>query len=462
MSSLPPYSTFRTDNKQMMYPQAISHGNILTFTPPGFTQSLNVKFPDSRLAVCDKCKKNYKTRDMCRVRNAHTDPPWTTAYMCMTLDDSCTDDQGKYIDKPLTVRMMQWQPYCIKTAFDTKTPVCSACKKTNRTRSFCRERHKHKNLPWCTVYVLLSALDTADPATVVAEPSKPVEADDGNKEEGTKDETDAKPKAEEQAEAPSENPTSEDAKDGGDADAEKKKEEDSAKAVSWEGDDINDIAESRTFLAKISCNGKSIHWLDLAEYDAGAPVVDPTALHYAAQAGGAPTDGRAVENPTYYTQTMGYATPQNTLKSQQQYFYQMQQSQQRQYAAQQAAWQAQYNHGQAPPGQPVAAPAQGAPAAVTAGEAAAQQQKQYQDAHSQWQGQPYPPQQLYQQQMAHFQQSGGIVPGQEPHAQYHPAAAVAPPAGDEMGAKLDAMDPANYGMPAQQTEENEAKRARLV
>ena len=40
-----------------MYPQAASHGNVLTFTPRGFSQTLNVKFPDSRLAVCEKCKK---------------------------------------------------------------------------------------------------------------------------------------------------------------------------------------------------------------------------------------------------------------------------------------------------------------------------------------------------------------------------------------------------------------------
>jgi hypothetical protein len=98
----------------MLYPQQLSHGNVLTFTPPGFKHTLNVKFPDCRLAVCEKCKRNYKTRDMCRVRNSHTTEPWTTAYMCFTLDDNCTDANGKFIDKPLTVRMIQWQPYCVR------------------------------------------------------------------------------------------------------------------------------------------------------------------------------------------------------------------------------------------------------------------------------------------------------------------------------------------------------------
>ena len=158
----------------MMYPQAVSHGNVLTFTPPGFKQTLNVKFPDSRLAVCEKCKKNYKTRDMCRVRNAHTTAPWTTAFICITLDASCTDADGKYVDKPLTVRMVPWSSYCVKSDFDAKTPVCAACKKNNRTRSFCRNGHKHRQLPWCTVYVILSALEATDPSTVVAAPSRPL------------------------------------------------------------------------------------------------------------------------------------------------------------------------------------------------------------------------------------------------------------------------------------------------
>merc|ERR1712151_991646 len=169
MSALSPYTSFRTDNK-MMYPQSTSHGNVLSFKPPGLKQVLNVKFPDSRLAVCEKCKKNYKTRDMCRVRNSHTEEPWSTAFICITLDMTCTDSTGtRHVDKPFQVRMNPWQPYCVKTPFDAKTPVCAGCKKTNRTRSFCRERHQHRQLPWCTVYVTLTAVDTAvSPPTAVA------------------------------------------------------------------------------------------------------------------------------------------------------------------------------------------------------------------------------------------------------------------------------------------------------
>ena len=151
---------------------------MLTFTPPGFKQALNVKFPDSRLPVCVSCKKNFKTKDMCRVRNQHTRQPWTTAFICMTLDASCTDEDGNYVDKPFIVRMVQWRPFSVMEDFapKSKTPVCATCKKTNRTRSFCRDRHKHRKLPWCTVYVMMSTQESADPSTVVAAPSRKIES----------------------------------------------------------------------------------------------------------------------------------------------------------------------------------------------------------------------------------------------------------------------------------------------
>ena len=357
-----------------MYPQAISHGNILTFTPPGFNQTLNVKFPDSRLAVCEKCKKNYKTRDMCRVRNNHTGAPWTTAYICITLDASCTDDNGAYIDKPMTVRMVQWQPFCVKLPFDPKTPVCSSCKKTNRTRSFCRERHQHRQLPWCTVYVMLSAVESTDPSTVVAAPSKPI---DGKCEE----EGDVSTEGTNSSQNCEINIEGTEIEGGGDNSEEKKTEHSIAKVeplvndnvpsaakeeelrksdkkkiplskkflVDGEGDDTNDIDENRTFLAKVSCRSSSIHWLELAEYDpSSAPATMNSEGHV--QALNAAIRNPAVTMPVdpfqYYDQmaAMGY-TPQQiqAVMMQNQHFYQMQRQHQQHYAAQHAAWQAQYN-----------------------------------------------------------------------------------------------------------------------
>eukprot|EP00531_Pseudo-nitzschia_arenysensis_P018177 CAMPEP_0116129188 /NCGR_PEP_ID=MMETSP0329-20121206/7795_1 /TAXON_ID=697910 /ORGANISM="Pseudo-nitzschia arenysensis, Strain B593" /LENGTH=583 /DNA_ID=CAMNT_0003623447 /DNA_START=82 /DNA_END=1833 /DNA_ORIENTATION=+ len=283
-SNLPPYSTFRTDPKgqQTMFPHTKSFGNVLTFTPPGFKQSLNVKFPDARLPVCVSCKKNFKTKDMCRVRNLHTRPPWTTAYICMTLDASCTDEDGKYVDKPFVVRMAGWRPFNVMEDFpaNSKTPVCATCKKTNRTRSFCRDRHKHRKLPWCTVYVMLSTQESADPSTIVAAPSTKIETakdSDAENNQGKintstlpsvkieSNKTDAQNSS---LETPVEsNKDGESTKDPSDAN------KPSSKTT---GDDINDIPESRTMLIQINDEETTIKWLQLAhENDKGAWVPPP-------------------------------------------------------------------------------------------------------------------------------------------------------------------------------------------
>lgn len=386
---------------------------------------LSVKFPDSRLAVCEKCKKNFKTRDMCRVRNTHTSAPWTTAYICITIDDSCLDENGKYIDTPMTVRMVQWQPFCVKKPFDPKTPVCAACKRTNRTRSFCRERHKHRQLPWCTVYVLLSALDQTDPSTVVAGASKKVDGEHGD-EEGKEPALAEKPAAEADTEAGTKPKA--DVTNGG--------SETIASDINDEGDDINDIAESRTFLAKVSCRSTSINWLELNEQDVGEAAAFPPPM-VAADSQSYPGAGQPGADPNqaqYYAHAMGYTAQQhqNALKSQQQYFFQMQQRHQQQYA--QAHWQHQYGHQMGTPGQGEMTQQQGPN--VTAGEAAAAASRRNQstpdEAQQQQQWAMYYQQQQQQQpqhgQYNHMpQQDGGMSGGMQqmqpspPPEQYHDA-----------------------------------------
>lgn len=256
-----------------MIPQAVSIGNILTFTPRGFKQTLNVKFPDSRLAVCEKCKKNYKTKDSCRVRSGHSTEPWTTAFICVTLDDSCTDSDGKYVDSPLTVRMINWQPYCVKENFDSKTPVCAACKKTNRTKYFCRVRYKHRKMPWCTVFVILSTVDSTDPSTVVASPSIPVDVYEHN---------------------PYPNVPGL---------SRPKRNHDHCQT-----DDINAVEPSRTFLAQISCTHSSIHWLQYNNGEGsvsnGASESDVKALNEAIRTPGAGDPPPIMDaNAQYYQMT---------------------------------------------------------------------------------------------------------------------------------------------------------------
>lgn len=138
--------------------------------------------------------------------------------------------------------MSNWQPFCLKNDFDEKTPVCAGCKKTNRTRTFCRERHKHRQLPWSTVYVILSALDSTDPSTVVAAPSQF--------------------KTDEDIQWEHDHVT--DVKVGDDASNSKKGDVD-ADATLHHTDDIHSIEESRTFLAQVSFKHSCIHWLERAE-----------------------------------------------------------------------------------------------------------------------------------------------------------------------------------------------------
>ena len=115
------------------------------------------------------------------------------------LDDSCTDIDGNYVDAPLTVRMVQWSPYCVKKPFVFNTPVCALCKKTNRTKSFCRKRHNHCQLPWCTVYVLLSAVKHTDPRTIVVTSSQTVSSNKIDEIMG-KNKKDGKPKIKDEPE----------------------------------------------------------------------------------------------------------------------------------------------------------------------------------------------------------------------------------------------------------------------
>jgi len=134
-----------------------ANGNLLIFRPPGFHQKLSVQFPDCRLPVCYRCKKNYKTRDTCRLRNRHTELPWSTSYLCITIDDTCFDitPAGKKVlcKEPMMTRVLPWQPFCSKKDMDEAMPVCAACKHKNYTKAFCRKRHKHRQLPWSTVYL---------------------------------------------------------------------------------------------------------------------------------------------------------------------------------------------------------------------------------------------------------------------------------------------------------------------
>ena len=396
-----------------------NEGNVLSFKPPGLNQVLHIKYPDCRLAVCEKCKKNYKTRDMCRVRNKHRDPPWSTAYICITLDESCTGSNNKLVDGHFNVKLDKAKPFCIKKNFDSKTPVCTTCKKTNRTRSFCRERHKHKLLPWCTVYVVLSAEvanfkgsdmetkeknhkeeKTSSKSENVTLPNngedelisanndkfKSKEAGISNSSANSPNELTIKSYSNEEysngetkknrekndddgkieqnmSDVTSKNvneltnmttPQTKDIKfdqfergKTSDINDSPMKVDENEKDITTnhESDNINDVDESRTFLAQVSCNCISMQWLDEAE--------DDLTLCSTQQFSNARAIASSNHSPMFFgtIPTLNYPYyspfPMNEIAHRQALHMQNQQllQQQAQFAAhQQAAFRAQYNH----------------------------------------------------------------------------------------------------------------------
>jgi len=148
-------------------------GNVMKYLIPGLKNIIEIPFPDSKLPVCKRCKKIYKTRELCRIRDGHTDVPWNVTYLCVTLDDSCFDRDSNKGDLRLVEEdSMQFvarslpgppMPYCAKKGHlgGAKAPICMACKDKNYTRHHCRVKQKHQQLPWGTVYVLLSAIPRA-------------------------------------------------------------------------------------------------------------------------------------------------------------------------------------------------------------------------------------------------------------------------------------------------------------
>jgi len=144
-------------------------GNLLRYIIPGLQKEIEIPFPDRKLPVCTRCKKIYKTRELCRVRDGHTEVAWNTTHLSVSLDDSCfaqntrgdlclvDENSVKFVARTLKGPVM---PYRTKKS-DTllaNTPICMACKQKNYTRNHCREKQKHRQLPWGTAYVVLSAV----------------------------------------------------------------------------------------------------------------------------------------------------------------------------------------------------------------------------------------------------------------------------------------------------------------
>ena len=155
----PPYGKARpspSPPKKRRSEQTTDH---LLLEPPLLPFVVKIPFPDRKLPVCENCKTCYRTREVCRGRDKHTDLPWKTIHICIQLDESCIGEDGKLIggmDTEFTAEYLWEHSYFMfRHQVKTEVPICHACKAKNYTRNYCRERLYHKNLPWDTTYVLL-------------------------------------------------------------------------------------------------------------------------------------------------------------------------------------------------------------------------------------------------------------------------------------------------------------------
>jgi len=146
--------------------------NILTILIPGLKRPIDIEFPDGKLPVCQRCKKIYKTRELCRIRDGHNQIPWNTTYLCVSFDDSCLTHNSRGEICLVNEEMMQCRfeatlldepplPFRAKKIHedDLYSPICTPCKEKNYTRHHCREKQQHSQLPWVTYYIMLRRVD---------------------------------------------------------------------------------------------------------------------------------------------------------------------------------------------------------------------------------------------------------------------------------------------------------------
>jgi len=142
-------------------------GGKLEYLIPGLENFINIPFAARKLPVCATCKQDYKSRERCRLEHGHTDIPWNTIYLCVTLDDSCftRDLQGRlclvnegsmrFVAQSIPEPSLRYRAK--EGHIDGKYPFCMACKEKDYTRYHCRGMQHHRQLPWETSYISLSA-----------------------------------------------------------------------------------------------------------------------------------------------------------------------------------------------------------------------------------------------------------------------------------------------------------------
>ncbi len=128
---------------------------------PFFPQPFEVPFPSRKLPVCLRCKKNFRSRELCRQRDEHKALPWQTVYAVITLTDDVLEkgEDGKLsvANIPVIAELQETPEMCRGPGdgFMATQPICKICKEKNYTRDYCRGASKHTTPPYQAVYVKL-------------------------------------------------------------------------------------------------------------------------------------------------------------------------------------------------------------------------------------------------------------------------------------------------------------------
>lgn len=304
LGSAPPTKTHKA-NMYSSYGNNRRNANVLRFTPPGFQFPIDVQFPPRCLPVCERCKKNFKTREHCRGRDCHTDLAWCETYVCVSLDASCLGEDGKLLDGPFMAKVVPPIAFNLKGKLNPLTPICAPCKDKNYTRTYCRQNKGHRQLPWSTVYVICSLKPGVQPTRTSAASDSPSnkrrkgedgeslelknapggESSDDLKHKNDSSKEAGDDKAEETKVAEKKDDAAEGEKDSGKKEGESEKKEDTKEAddsdkkeekelsideiIAREAKKMEDIPRSRTFLATVSCKTHLIEvcFLEFCEVD---------------------------------------------------------------------------------------------------------------------------------------------------------------------------------------------------
>lgn len=151
-----------------VFPPKKAVTQVCTMHPEGLPRAFDVPFPEKRLPVCDRCKKNYRSRELCRQRDGHKALPWQTVYIVVTLTDEVLvkgeDGALTVADIPMVAELQDVPELCRGPADGTMKgePICPVCKEKNYTRDHCRNTLKHSTPPYQTIYVKLVAKHEED------------------------------------------------------------------------------------------------------------------------------------------------------------------------------------------------------------------------------------------------------------------------------------------------------------